>query len=69
MATDNIIYTDFGPTVDETYIGDSVYVSHDSCQLWLRTGDANEQRIALDPHVYRALVAYAKRIGLDTRDD
>lgn len=60
-----VIHTDFGPRVDERYIGDGVYVSHDTLQLWLRTGDGNNQQIALDRSTYRALVEYAKHIGLD----
>jgi hypothetical protein len=39
--------------------------SHDGCQIWLRTGDGNDQRIALEPQIYSALVEYAKRIGMD----
>lgn len=62
-----VIYTDFGPCVDERYIGDGVYASHDSLQIWLRTGDGTDQRIALDPSTYRALVEYAEHIGLDKR--
>lgn len=44
--------------IEETYLGDSVYVSFDGFQLWLRTGDEIEQRIALEPMVYAALVRY-----------
>ena len=62
----NVIYTDFGQRVEERYIGDAVYVSRDSMHLWLRTGDGNDQQIALDQSVYRALVEYAKHIGWDT---
>lgn len=62
--TDQVIYTDFGPRVEESYLGDAVYASHDSYQIWLRTGDGNDQRIALEPSVLRALVEYAKRIGI-----
>jgi hypothetical protein len=60
-----VIYTDFGPRVEERYIGDGVYASHDSLQIWLRTGDGSDQNIALDWHTYRALVEYAKHIGLE----
>jgi hypothetical protein len=49
---------------NETYLGDAVYVSHDGYQLCLRTGDSNNQRIYLEPAVYRALVDYAKRRSL-----
>ena len=61
----NVIHLDLGPRVDEQYLGDAVYCSHDDYQIWLRTGDGNGQEIALDPAVYRGLVEYAKRIGLD----
>ena len=47
----------------ETYLGDAVYASHDGFNIWLHTGDGNNQRIALEPAVYRALVEYAKSIG------
>lgn len=52
---------------DEVYLGDAVYASHDGYQIWLRTGDGNNQTIALEPAVYRSLVEYAKRIGMDRR--
>ena len=67
MSDVHVIHTDFGPRVEETYLGDAVYASHDCYQIWLRTGDGNDQQIALDPSTYRALVEYAKRIGLDHR--
>ena len=67
MTERHVIHTDLGPLVDETYLGDAVYASHDSYQIWLRTGDGNNQRIALEPAVYRALVEYARRIGMDKR--
>lgn len=62
-----VIHTDFGPRVDERYIGDGVYASHDSQQIWLRTGDGNNQQIALDRQTYRALIEYAKYIGVEER--
>jgi hypothetical protein len=62
-----VIHIDFGPRVDERYIGDGVYASHDIFHIWLRTGDGNDQQIALDPSVYRALVEYAKHIGMEKR--
>lgn len=33
------------------YLGDAVYASFDGYHVWLRTGDGNNQRIALDPEV------------------
>jgi hypothetical protein len=59
----NVIYTDFGPRVDEQYLGDAVYASHDSQQIWLRTGDGNDQQIALDHATYNALVRYARSLN------
>lgn len=49
---------------DKTYLGDSVYVSHDGYQLRLTTengyGPSNE--IFLEPHLVDTLVEYLKRI-------
>lgn len=44
--------------MEERYLEDTVYVSFDGYQLWLRTADGNNQRIALEPGVYLALVSY-----------
>lgn len=46
----------------EEYLGDAVYVSFDGYQLWLRTGDGNNNRIALEPSVYVALTQYVARL-------
>lgn len=43
---------------DETYLGDAVYASFDGYQIWLRTGDGNDNRIALEPAVYAALLKF-----------
>lgn len=48
--------------VPETYLGDAVYASYDGFQIWLRTGDGNNQRIALDSHTCAALMEYVERI-------
>lgn len=40
------------------YLGDAVYASFDGYHIWLTTGDGNDQRIALEPSVFRALVEY-----------
>lgn len=42
----------------ERYLGDAVYASFDGYHIWLRTGDGNDQRIALEPSVYDALLKY-----------
>jgi hypothetical protein len=47
---------------NETYLGDAVYASFDGYQIWLRTGDGNDQRIALDPDVYSALTRYVQAL-------
>jgi hypothetical protein len=46
----------------DTYLGDAVYASFDGYQIWLRTADGQDMRIALEPSVYFALRAYAKTI-------
>lgn len=43
-------------TEDETYLGDAVFASLDGYQIWLRTDDGNNQRIALEPKVFHALL-------------
>ena len=47
---------------EETYLGDAVYASFDGYQIWLRTGDGNNQRIALEAGVLRALDDYRRRL-------
>ena len=49
----------------EKYIGDAVYAAFDGFSIWLRTGDANNQRICLEPAVFRGLVEFAK--GIDKK--
>lgn len=46
----------------ETYLGDAVFASFDGHLIWLRTGDGNNQRIALEPSVYLALVKYVESL-------
>lgn len=56
----------------ERYLGDAVYASFDGYQIWLRTGDGNNQRIALEPAVYAALLQYAADVrahGADMMND
>lgn len=47
---------------NETYLGDAVYASFDGYQIWLRTGDGNNQQIALEPEVIHALFQYVAAI-------
>ena len=65
--SDIVIKRDLGPRRDQSYLGDAVYASHDDFQIWLTVeyGAGVDQQIALDPSVYRALVAYARKIGMD----
>lgn len=44
------------------YLGDAVEASFDGYHIWLTTLDGNNQRIALEPPVFRALVEYEKRL-------
>lgn len=46
----------------EVYLGDAVFASFDGWHIWLRTGDGNNQRIALDPDVFAALVKYKNEL-------
>lgn len=55
-------------TERETYLGDAVYASFDGWNIWLRTGDGNNQRIALEPEVLAALVAFNKQVRAPTPD-
>ena len=48
-----------------TYLGDGVYASFDGYQIWLRAERENGiHKIALEPPVVRALVAFADRIWM-----
>lgn len=51
------------PPLPERYIGDAVYVSFDGWNIWLRTGDGNDQRIALEPSVYLGLKRFVSDIA------
>lgn len=46
----------------EIYLGDAVYASFDGFNIWLRTSDGNNNRIALEPEVFAALLEYAQAI-------
>lgn len=49
---------------DPEYIGDGVYVGHDGFAIWLYANDHQNptDRVALEPDVYEALVAYVERL-------
>lgn len=46
----------------QDYLGDAVHASFDGYHIWLRTGDGNQQQIALEPSVFDALLRYRERI-------
>lgn len=50
--------------MEDSYLGDGVYASYDgfAIVLDLRAQDSTT-RIALEPHVFTALAAYAKRVS------
>ena len=51
------------PPFEPVYLGDAVWASFDGYQIWLHTEDGTGQpRIALEPEVWDALVAYKARI-------
>jgi hypothetical protein len=50
-------------SVNETYLGDAVFVSYDWHMLKLRTGDGGSQVIYLEPAVYRNLVEYVASLN------
>jgi hypothetical protein len=52
----------------EEYLGDAVYASFDGYHIWLRTGDGNDNRVALEPPVLEAFVRYASKLHPQLRD-
>lgn len=47
--------------MEDRYLGDGVYASFDGYQIWLDTrAQIPVQRIALDPHVYTALLSFVE---------
>ena len=67
MKNETMNYTKF-----QEYIGDGVYASFDGYQIWLKTqrggGFAGLTQawdaIALEPEVFRELLAFAKTVGM-----
>lgn len=56
--------------VAEQYLGDGVYASFDGYQIWLDTrAQSPVSRIALEPGVFRALIAYEKHLGKESDDE
>lgn len=51
------------------YLGDGCYASFDGYQIWLDTrAQVPVNRIALEPQVFEALCAYAKKCYAPLRD-
>jgi hypothetical protein len=51
-------------TLQETYLGDGLYVSMDGYMIRLRTSrPEGEHCVYLEPNIYQALVDYIERIG------
>lgn len=52
------------PKPEPRYLGDGVYASFDGYHIWLTTGshdmDRSDNKIALEPSVFAALVAYQR---------
>lgn len=47
---------------NEVYLGDAVYASFDGYQIWLRTGDGNNNSVALEPETYFNLTKYVEQL-------
>ena len=46
----------------EEYLGDGVYASYDGWYIWLRVErDGRNEKVALEPSVYDALINYANQ--------
>lgn len=41
-----------------THIGDGVYADFDGWNIWLRTGDGNNNEIAIEPETWTALLTF-----------
>jgi len=62
---------------DKTYLGDAVYAEHDGFNIWLWTSDGitDSSKIALEPSVLDALIAYREqlltrvRVARETSDE
>lgn len=49
----------------DEHLGDGVYVSFDGYQIWLAANDHRNKVVALEPAVFKALMAYALRLWPD----
>lgn len=41
-----------------THIGDGVYADFDGWNIWLRTGDGNNNEVAIEPETWKALLTF-----------
>lgn len=48
--------------MDDEYLGDGVYASHDGYQVWLAANNHENKVIALEPAVIAALMRYYQRL-------
>jgi len=48
--------------MNDVYLGDGVYLSHDGWQLWLAVNDHRNKIVALDSTVFNVLVEHGKRM-------
>ena len=49
--------------MDETYLGDGVYASHDGFQIWLAVNDHENKVVALEPNVISRLFRYVEMLN------
>jgi len=49
--------------MEDNYLGDGVYASFDGYQIWLAVNHDQNNVVALEPEVFKALVDYSKRCG------
>ena len=53
--------------LNNSYLGDGVYLSFDGYQLWLAVGEHTNKIVALEPDVFINLITQGKRmLGLTT---
>jgi hypothetical protein len=54
---------------EETYLGDGVYASFDGYLVWLRvTREGRDERVAIEPATFEALVSYVESIHAKHRE-
>ena len=48
--------------MNEVYLGDGVYISHDGYQFWIAVNDHRNKVVALEPEVFDRLIEYKRKI-------